>query len=223
MLKLQPIGMAYIDRERQETLLALPTKPSDEALLHPHLGSTALIAAYWAQRPSFHAGSFVLGGGVWAVLGDRERGKSSLLAWLAARDVPVFSDDLVVLDGDAVLAGPRCLDLRAGAASHFAAGSLIRGAGTRDRWRVSLPQVPARLPLRGWIELQWDDQTRIELLRTDQKLARLEPHRGLRVGPIPLKSWLFALARPMFVFSRPQSWQKMDDAMAGLMTTIQAI
>ena len=57
---------------------------SDDALVHPYLAPAAAIAAYWLGRDAFHAGAFLLDGGVWGVIGDKESGKSSFSRYLRA-------------------------------------------------------------------------------------------------------------------------------------------
>ena len=85
---------------------------SDDALVHPYLAPAAAIAGYWLGREAFHAGAFVLDGGVWAVSGDKEAGKSTLMAGLSRQGHGIFTDDALIVDGDIAFAGPRSLDLR---------------------------------------------------------------------------------------------------------------
>ena len=80
----------------------------------------------------FHGGSFLdASGRTWGVVGSREAGKSSFLAWCATRGVPVVGDDLIVTDGTLVNAGPRCIDLRESAADRFGIGEDIGVVGDR--------------------------------------------------------------------------------------------
>ena len=213
-------GMAVIDRSAQATTLILAAPPTPEAMVHPHLGATAIMHAHWTGGTSFHAGAFLWHDGVWGVLGDRERGKSSTLAWLQAQDVGIVSDDLVVLDGPDVLAGPRCLDLREGAAKRFSLGDFVAGAGDRDRWRVRLDAVPSRAPLRGWIDLRWGDAIAVEPVEVRQRFAQLAPHRGLRVVEPPAVAWMHAVTQPMFTFTRPRSWSRLDSGMRRLLEAL---
>jgi hypothetical protein len=84
-----------LDRRAGTATFTGPPLSPDE-LVHPYLGAVASIFNRWAGREVFHAGAFVAGGRAWAVVGGREAGKSTLLAALADRGVPVVADDLVV-------------------------------------------------------------------------------------------------------------------------------
>ena len=114
---------------RGRATFSLPERPTDAALIHPHLASVAAIFAHWDQRETFHAGGFVVGGKVWGLLGAREAGKSSFLASLALGGVPVLCDDILVLDHLIALAGPRSIDLRADAARQLGAGEPLGLSG----------------------------------------------------------------------------------------------
>jgi hypothetical protein len=114
---------------------------SHDELIHPYLGAAASVFSRWCGREVYHAGAFVCGGLAWAVVGGREAGKSSLLAALAARGLPVLSDDLVVTDGHQAFCGPRTIDLRRLAPGTTAPVTPVRGA---SRWRLALPPAARR-------------------------------------------------------------------------------
>ncbi len=218
---LQGGGIARIDRAAARTELTLSAAPSAEALLHPHLAITALVANAWHGRRTFHAGSFVRDGGVWAVLGDRESGKSTALAWLVQHDVVIFADDLLVLDGDTALAGPRILDLRAHAAQHFAIGRDLGVVGTRARWRVELGAVAAELPFHGWIVLKWSDSdVRVTEVPAPDRLTQLVDARGIVIEEASTAAWLPIIAKPMVTFARPRDWGHIDSAMTTLLDAL---
>ena len=87
------------------------------------------------------------------MLGDKEAGKSTTLAWLATQEgTPVLSDDLAVLDGRDVLVGPRSIDLRVEGSLPGVSEHLVRSG---ERHRVRLPAAPAALPLAGLVVLDW--------------------------------------------------------------------
>jgi hypothetical protein len=158
-------------------------------------------------KPSFQAGAFELDGRAWGVLGGREMGKSSLLMCLHRAGVPVLSDDLLVINGGSVCAGPRCLDLRQTAAESFDAGEYLGQVGTRERWRVSLPPVRPEVPLAGWVLLGWADEVSITSLPPATRLAALVDHRGLTV-PAAGTGWLLdVVGYPMVLFARPKDWK----------------
>jgi hypothetical protein len=214
-VRIAPTGYAHIDRGTATTTLHTPRPLSPEGMIHPHLGSTAVMNAYWAGYTTFHGGSFVLDGGVWALLGDRQQGKSSALAWLVRRGLPIFADDLLILDGDRALAGPRCLDLRREAAEYFGIGEPIGIVGTRHRWRYHLPPVPAALPFRGWVTLAWADDVDISLVPPADRLPHLLASRGLTLIPTDLHAWLDLIRFPLLILKRPNSWNELDGAMNG--------
>jgi hypothetical protein len=219
-----PEGQVLVERSLNRSTLLLPKQPRPEAWAHPHLSSTAVIAAWWLGRRSFHAGGFVVEGKVWGVLGERGDGKSSILAWLSARGYQIVCDDILVIDGDDALAGPRCFDLRAGAADHFQLGTYIGHAGTRERWRAALPPVEARTPLRGWVIPAWGDEVNVEAVKVAERLPLLLSHRGLRIHEAGTDhNWLALLGRPMVRFQRPQDWSAVDGAMTQLLDQLATL
>ena len=223
LVDIEPGGQAHVDRRAASTTLRLATPPVAEALVHPHLASTAVVTAAWFGRQSFHAGAFVHGGGVWAVVGDRQHGKSSALAWLAAAGFAVFADDVLVVDGERAFAGPRCLDLRAGAATHFGMGRDIGRVGSRRRWRVNLPAVPPELPFLGWVILRWSDTVDVQPIPVVDRLAVLLANRGLRLPEHDARPWLGLVARPMVCLSRPRDWARADTAMTTLVERLSTL
>lgn len=224
LLALRPTGYATIDRRSMRTTVTQSPTPSDEAYVHPILVTTAAMAADWSGRLCFHAGSFLDDRGrAWGVLGDREQGKSSVMGWCASRGITVLSDDLVITDGVSVTAGPRCVDLRVGAAEHFGVGRDIGVVGTRRRWRTELPPCRESAPLAGWIDLAWHDTVSIDRMDIVARGTVLSRQRGLFVGqqhPIP---WLRVLGMPALTFRRPKDWNCMDEAMEELLFTVAAI
>ncbi len=212
-VRIAPTGYAHIDRGGAITTLHTPLPPSPHGMIHPYLGSTAIMNAHWDGYTTFHGGSFVLNGGVWALLGNRNQGKTSTLAWLVRQGIPIFADDLLILNGDQAFAGPRCLDLRAEAAEYFGIGEPIGVVGTRHRWRYHLPPVPASLPFRGWITLAWADAIDISLVPPADRLLHLLSARGLALTPTDLHAWLDLVRFPLLTLERPNSWDELDAAM----------
>jgi hypothetical protein len=219
-LPLHGTGWMEISRDGPRVTFHLPDGAADEELVHPYLAPGAAVLARWAAREAFHAGAVVAGEGAWAVLGERETGKSSTLAWLALGGHAVLADDLVVLDGTDALAGPRCIDLRGDAAARFGAGEPLGVVGTRERWRLALDGVPARVPLRGWIVLEWGDEVAVEPVRGAERLLRLIPHRSVRLEP-PAAGALVELASlPVLAFRRPRRWDALEVAGERLLAAI---
>ena len=191
------------DPLRAELQLSRPTPA--EGIVVPHLSSAASTVALWNGAQPFHAGGFVHQGGAWGVLGDKGAGKTSMLAVLNELGMPIVTDDLLIYDRGDVLAGPRCLDLRRGAARRLRRGRDIGVVGTRRRWRVYLPPCPSRVPLHGWIVPKWGDPARVELIEPGQRIALLPAFRALRVpwqDPVAL---LDLASQPIYRWTRPRS------------------
>jgi len=205
-LRLAPHGSLVIDRTNRTSVFTMRTPPSDAQLAHPYLAATAAIAARWDGRESFHAGAFVIGGRVWGVLGEREMGKSSLLAVLARLELPVLTDDVLVLRDGLALAGPRCIDLREEAARRLRMGRTIGPVGTRERWRIMLPAVAPELPLAGWISLEWADRTGIESVPPGERFPRLLDNLTVVLDPLDPPIVLTLAALPMVTLRRPRSF-----------------
>ncbi len=208
----------HIDRTAATTTFSGGPPLPSFSFVHPILTATAAAHAHWTGRVTFHAGAF-LGpdGGVWGVLGDREQGKSSALTWLAASGAQVFSDDLLITDGDVVVAGPRCIDLREASARYFGMGSDIGLLGERHRWRVDLSAVPPEAALRGWVVLDWGDEPTVTEVSAAQRPAHLAKGVALTVADQHPLAWLGALGRPMVLLSRPRSWAALDESMTLLL------
>lgn len=211
---------AELDRAACRAELYLPEYVSDRALVHPYLAPVALVMARWMGREGFHGGGIVAGGGVWAVLGVRTAGKSTMLAWLASSGVDVVCDDVLLIDGEMALAGPRTIDLREEAARRLDAGEPMGRVGARERWRLTLGPIEAELPLRGWITLEWGDAVSVEHVRGVEKLAALVPHRGVRLVPTDPAALVRFSALPHLRFTRPRNWDVLPEATDRLLDAI---
>jgi hypothetical protein len=211
---------AELDREAGRADVRVPEGTSDDALVHPYLAPVALVMSRWLGREGFHGGAILAGGGVWAMLGEKTAGKSTMLAWLARRGTPVMSDDVLVLEGSSAFAGPRAIDLRADAAERLGAGEPLGSIGARERWRLALEPVPSQAPLRGWISLAWGDEVAVERLRGAERLRTLLPHRGVRLMPSDPGALIGLTALPHLRLTRPRSWASLDDAADRLLGAI---
>jgi hypothetical protein len=215
-------GWMHVERGPARVNFHLPAERRPGDLVHPYLAPAAALMARWAGRESFHAGAVLVGGGAWGVLGDKEDGKSTLLAWLALNGHAVLSDDLVVLaDGDAT-AGPRCLDLRAESARHLGAGEALGVVGARARWRVPLGDVPAQAPLRGWVTLAWGEETAVSPLRGTERLLALTPHRSVQLAPAAPAALIGLSSLPVVRFTRPRRWDQLPDSAGRLLDALAA-
>jgi len=202
-----------VDLDRAEAVFTAPSAPTPQLVLHPQLASVASLVAHWEGNESLHCGATGASRGAWGVVGARGTGKSTTLAGLAARGVPVLCDDVLVLHGRTALAGPRAIDLRADAARCLGTGTDLGVLGTRERWRVTIAPVAPELELCGWVFLDWGDDLSLDQIRAPERLARLSPQRGVRLSP-PDPSALLELARlPGYVLRRPRALMSLPAAL----------
>ena len=192
---------------------------SHDELIHPYLGVAASVFSRWHGREVYHAGAFVCGGLAWAVVGGREAGKSSLLAALAARGLPVLSDDLVVTDGNQAFCGPRTVDLRRLAPGSTAPVTPVRGA---SRWRLALPPAPGAVPLGGWIYLRWRAEVNMHAVPASSSLTQLAARRTWPGLPSDPQILLALATRPGWDLGRPADWTRMDQTVDLMLQTLQA-
>lgn len=215
-LTVAPRGSLTLEPVPGSSTFTTPVPLTDAELIHPHLVSSAAIAARWQGRESFHAGGFVIRGRVWGALGDREHGKRSLLAALAAQGVPIVSDDLLVIRDECALAGPRCIDLREGAARHLGAGGSIGWVGTRERWRVPLEPVAQELPMAGWVTLDWGTDTSIDPVPPAERFPRLLDNMTVIPEPRNPSAILDLAAMPMVTLRRARNLEALADTASRL-------
>jgi hypothetical protein len=159
-----------------------------------------------------HAGAVVIDGRAWAVVGDKEGGKSSTLAWLARDGYAIATDDLLVVDHGDVLAGPRCIDLRAETARSLGVGEPLGVVGSRPRYRVYLDPVPPALPLAGWIFLSWGSELEAERLPVGRLLQSIFAHDALNLAPQDPWVHLDLAALPGWAVRRPRQLDSLAPA-----------
>jgi hypothetical protein len=177
----------------------------DDELVHPLLAPAAMHFAAWLGHAAFHGGAFVRHGRAFGVLAERNHGKSTTLARLAASGIPVLVDDALVVDNGIALAGPRCIDLRPEAVSDDSLES-VRGDGRR---RLRLPPIEPSYPLGGVFVLRWDDELSLEPLPPSERLIALARHCRPEVGRTPA---LLELSRlPVWRVQRPRDPASLDD------------
>jgi hypothetical protein len=205
-LRLRNGGAILIDRRAGRVRFRVPHAVRADELVHPYLAPAAAVIGRWQGWESMHAGAFEAGGRVWALLGERESGKSSTLAWLAAHGFPAICDDMLVLDGLACLPGPRSVDLRRDAAERLGAGTSIGVTGARERWRIRVPAEARSLPLGGWFFLEWGDRLDARSLSGAERLDRLIANRGVRLPPTRPEALVDLAAVPGWALQRPAAW-----------------
>lgn len=213
-------GTVLIEREPRRAVFTTPMPLRDEELVHPFLAPVAAVSARWLDRESLHAGAFALDSGAWALVGEREAGKSSILAHLALAGVDIVSDDVLVIAGTTAFAGPRSIDLRAEPARHLEAGDAVGKVGARERWRLRLGPVAAELPLRGWVSLGWGERVEARRLPGAARIPELARHRALNVPSTKPEALLDLAALPAWELRRPPGWSSMDDAARCLLETV---
>jgi hypothetical protein len=202
--------------------IASPEPMSDEALLHPYLSLPAAIASWWLGRQVFHGAAFAHRGRAWAILGDREAGKSSTLAALVRRGGRPLSDDLLAIDGTTLYAGPAHIDLREDA-SEVLGGAYVGILGNRARWRLRHAPSVVALPLGGFIVLEWGSDVRIEVLEPHERLPYLLRGSELALGPTTAPSLLELLALPAWRAARPRDYAGIDAFAATVLATIDQL
>jgi hypothetical protein len=196
-----------VERDPRRIVFFVPSTVDCNDLVHPFLAPAAVRLAGWLGRPALHGGAFLAGGSAWGVLAPRTGGKSTTLAHLAGSGVPVLSDDILVVENGTAYAGPRLIDLRPedwlDPHEHTVAA---RGG---DRRRLSLPEIEATAPLRGFVFLEWGDTLELEALPPSRRLALLNDHcRPEAASPVGL----LELARlPAWLLRRPQDRAALDD------------
>lgn len=143
-----------------------------------------------------------------------------MLAALDAAGVVVLADDLLVLEGDKAFSGPRTLDLRAQAASHFKSTRDLGVAGARERWRLDLGPAPPFAPLAGWIVPQWGDEMRVWREPGAAAAHHIAPARSVGGIAIAPHAFMMAAARPAVVFERPRDLDTLTPGVEALLNEL---
>lgn len=201
-------GRLVLDRGTRTASFETPQLLDDDDLAHPYLAPAAAVLAGWQGWNTFHAGAFAPDGRAVAVLGARERGKSTLLAALALEGVPIVTDDVLVLERESAQTGPRCIDLRHGAGLP---GDALEPSRSGTRTRLRLPALTATAELAGWVALEWGERLELEPLRPSQRLHRLASAHS-RAGE-PRDDALLELTHlPGWVLRRPPRLELLPEA-----------
>jgi hypothetical protein len=202
-------GRVEVERATMTVSFATRERLQDRLVVHPYLGLPASIASHWLGRQVLHAGAFVAGGRAWALVGDKEAGKSSTLGWLMRRGRQVLSDDILVIEDGVLFAGPRCVDLRPEAAA-ILGGEDVGMLGNRVRWRVRLGDAPASVPVGGLVYLEWGERVLVEQLGAEERLTGLIGNSVIRPGSGDAEPFLELAALPTFRFVRPRDLSALD-------------
>lgn len=176
-----------------------PSHLSEAEIIHPFLSPAASVLADWHGWMALHAGGFVVDGGGWLVTAEREGGKSTTLAAIADRGLPVLADDLIVIKDRHACAGPRSIDLREPGSSQFVEDLGV--VGGRMRWRMALPSVPSEVPVRGVVKLCWSDREEVRFATVDDRADLLFPAAA---RPLSHRGILDLLSFDTYVIARPR-------------------
>lgn len=212
-------GVWRLERDGLRGTLTTPRPLDPDYMAHPGLAGAACILAFWLGHEIFHAGAFVVDGGAWAVVGDKEAGKTTLLAHLHLAGVPIVADDMLVIDSTArAMAAPRCLDLRPDASKRLAADVRIVRSG--DRHRIELGDVEPEMPMRGWIRLERSETESLHKVRPYERPGYLSAARTMRNVPTDPGALVRLAELPFYEFKRPLRW---DDSSAVVERLLNAL
>jgi hypothetical protein len=154
------------------------------------------------------------------VLSAGEGGKSTLLASLALHGHTILSDDLVVIEGGRVFAGPRCLDLRPSAAEWLSAvdAPLVRD---ESRARLQLRDAPHSAPLRGIVYLAWGERIEVAKVPLAERIVRLRAQNSFVDVLPPWKHGLLELAAlPTYELRRPRDFEDLPASAEALLAAL---
>ena len=213
------VGEVRVVREPASVLVRSRDPVESDLLVHPVLGWAAWLMACWNGRSVLHGAAFVGESGAWVVLGEREAGKSTLMAALTQRGVAVLADDIAVIDDGHVLAGPRRIDLRPDAPGElgFETPRWIRG---RTRRRVSLASVESSVPLAGFIRLYWGEDVSVTPVSPLDRIGAFGELVGSSVSNPT--SVLDLATLPMIGLVRPRSWTMIDAGVEAILSAVMA-
>ncbi|MFT4034184.1 MAG: hypothetical protein QM679_01255 [Patulibacter sp.] len=202
-----PISLGVISVHRAAQRIDVLTRAAVPAadLVHPFLALPAAAIAHWNDDIPFHAGSYVDNSGrAWIVVGPRGTGKSTTMAALLEGGAPILCDDVAVLRGEEVLAGPRCIDLRGDAGARYQDAVPLGLVGTRERWRLPCPPVQRSYPLAGFVSLDWGDAISAKRLHQRATLPQIIAAQTLALRPRSPQRMLELASLPFFHVTRPR-------------------
>ena len=199
-------GRLEMERASNQFHFFFPERPADHDLLHPYFTAAAALFWQWRGSEALHAGALTTPAGAVLLLGEKGAGKSTTLGWLALHaGVPVLTDDLAVLHGRTVLAGPAMVDLRPEADSGDGRSVLVRNG---ERRRLTLGDAAAA-PLAGIVVLEWAETvilTEVPLAARFETLCRHRAYTTLAPDPLGL---LELASTPMVRGGRPKNLSRL--------------
>ena len=200
-------GRLGVDVERGLAVYALEQDVCDDDMVHPWLVPAVCEIAVARQCTVLHGGILEFGGAAIGIIGDRESGKSSILAQVATRHplLTVMADDLIVIRAQKVYAGPRCIDLRPSSITAFPQISTTPSRSA-TRLRLVVPSCKAAARLIGFVELEWGPSLAIQPVRVADRLATLLPHMSTDLSRSNVESVLDLASLPVWRLQRPRDW-----------------
>jgi hypothetical protein len=161
----------------------------------------AAIIALWEGRAAIHSAAVSVDGErVWALLAQREGGKSTTAALAVEAGAQLFTDDMLIVEGVRCFAGPASVDLRPESARRLG-GEALGEIGERERWRKRVPATRLTAELAGFVELAWSEGgVTIEELGLADRLRILDEHISM---PAAGEQVLALAGLPMLRLSRP--------------------
>ena len=210
-----PVATLEVDRASAEVRVRSREPVPEADLVHPCLWPAGAVFARWRGAETLHAGAFAApdGDGAWAVMAESGGGKTSFLATLALAGVEVLVDDLLVMEGEECVAGPRALDLRPEVVGRLGLEDRVT-ASVRATSRERLPLAPCagRWPIRGFVELGWGESVRVDRLGPSEGLAALARHRRVLGLGTEFDQLLELVERPVLRLLRPRGWASAAEA-----------
>jgi hypothetical protein len=217
-----PAATLLVDRARSEVRVRSPAPVPVAEIIHPCLWPVAAVFARWRGAETLHAGAFAAPQrpGAWAVMADSGGGKTSFLAALALAGVEVIVDDLLVVERQEFLAGPRSLDLRPEVAERLGLMGATIPVRSTSRRRFALAPCEARWPVVGFVELGWGEDVAVERLRPSAALAALARYRRVLGLGTEFAELLELVARPVLRLTRPRIWASAPVAVQRLLEAV---
>ena len=213
-------GHAVLDRRDRVARFHKPNAADGHELAHPCLSAVGLVFARWDGRIGLHAGAVIINGVAWGVLGAREAGKSTTLAWLAQTGHDILCDDLLVVEGTRAFAGPRTIDLRPLAAERLDGRERLVTVRRGERRRLLLADVDPEIPLGGFVILGVGDQVSVEAVPVAERMGALGAHLTLQQAGLPRNGLFELVALPMWRVHRSRTWADLPRLLHRLVTTV---
>lgn len=213
-------GHAVFERSPRRAHFHKPRPADVHELAHPCLSAVGLVFARWDGRIALHAGGVLFDGVAWGVLGAREAGKSTTLAWLAQSGHGILSDDLLVLEGRQAFCGPRTIDLRPQAAERLDGRDRLVLVRQGERHRLLLPPAPATAPFGGFLVLGVGDAVSVTSVAAGERLGALSQHLTLQQAGLPAAGLLELVGLPMWRVDRSRAWADLPLLLDRLRTTL---